>query len=115
MAQYHVQCPKFEVDEIEGKETPTDIKSYYSVDCNNDTEVVITQALDIIDKYDIFNKAVQVLKNEDPSVKKPMVVELPEEDTDNLKSERGNELISKLITMTGKEEAITTCKTYYDA
>lgn len=52
----------------------------------------------------------QVLKNEDPSVKKPMVVELPEEDTDNLKSERGTELISKLITMTGKEEAITTCK-----
>jgi len=45
-----VQPPKFEADELEGKEVPSDIKSYYSLDCNNDQEVVITQALDIIEK-----------------------------------------------------------------
>lgn len=106
-----MQPPKFEADELEGKEVPSDVKSYYSLDCNNDQEVVITQALDIIDKYDVFNKAIQVLKNEDPSVKKPLVVELPEEENDNLKSERGDELITKLVSMTDTSDSPKECKT----
>lgn len=62
--------------------------------------MVLTTALDIIDKYDVFNKAVQSLKNEDPSVKKPMVVELPEDEVDNNReTERGDELMNKLVGM----------------
>lgn len=62
--------------------------------------MVLTTALDIIDKYDVFNKAVQSLKNEDPSVKKPMVVELPEDEADNNReTERGDELMNKLVGM----------------
>lgn len=45
-----MQPPQYLPDELEGKEVPSDIKSYYSLDCNNDQEVVITQALDIIEK-----------------------------------------------------------------
>lgn len=62
--------------------------------------MVLTTALDIIDKYDVFNKAVQALKNEDPSVKRPMVVELPEDEADNNReTERGDELMNKLVGM----------------
>jgi len=58
----------------------------------------------------VFNKAIQVLKNEDPSVKKPLVVELPEEENDNLKSERGDELITKLVSMTDGSDSPKECK-----
>lgn len=50
------------------------------------------------------------MKNEDPSVKKPMVVELPEEESENLKTERGDELMTKLVAMVEKSEGVEKCK-----
>lgn len=103
-----------EIDEVEGKELPTDVKSLHTLDCNQDLDAVIGSAMEILEQYDNFNKTVQTLKNEDPSIKKPMIVELTEEEKDDGSiTERGSGLISNLLALSGKSE--TTTKNYYDA
>jgi hypothetical protein len=45
-----VTCPKFEADEIVGKELPADVKSLHTIDCNQDIDTVINSAMELLEQ-----------------------------------------------------------------